>query len=112
MSWRRLDGRCSSSAVLHCHAHSLGALHIHHSEGGVSAGVIGQMAKLKLQVRQLTLPLLSDVGFDGTDDPREEEEDERRTIWEIEHMARVVDLSILSGEGKRPRSYVHGVEPA
>jgi hypothetical protein len=35
----------------------------------------------------------------------------RRTIREAEHLARAVDLSILTGEGKHPRPHVHGVEP-
>jgi hypothetical protein len=34
-----------------------------------------------------------------SDNPREEEEVERRTSQEKEHMVRAVDLSILSGEG-------------
>jgi hypothetical protein len=69
------------------------------------------MAKSKLWVRQLTLPPLSDVGLEGSEDPRDEEEEERRTLRETEHMARAVDLSIFAGEGKQPRPSVHGVEP-
>jgi hypothetical protein len=69
------------------------------------------MAKSKLRVRRLTLPSVRDAGFQDTDDLRKDEKEVRRTIREAEHLARVVDLSILAGEGKHPRPHVHDVEP-
>jgi hypothetical protein len=68
------------------------------------------MAKSKIWVRRLTLPPLSDVGMDGSIDQREEEDGESRILQEKEQMARGMDLSIISGEGKHPIPHVHGVE--
>jgi hypothetical protein len=49
--------------------------------------------------------------MEGGEDPREGEVDDRGSLQETEHMARAVDLSILTGEGKHPRPHVHVVEP-
>jgi hypothetical protein len=49
--------------------------------------------------------------MEGGEDPREGEVDDRGSLQETEHMARAMDLSILTGEGKHPRPHVHVVEP-
>jgi hypothetical protein len=55
---------------------------------------------------------LSDVGLDESTNQREEEDEESRVLWEKEQLARDMNLSIILGEGRRPRSHVHGVEPS
>jgi hypothetical protein len=70
------------------------------------------MAKSKLWVCRLTLPPLSDMQIQGSPDQREDEDEDSRTIREKEQMARGIDLSIISGEGKHPKPHVHGVEPS
>jgi hypothetical protein len=70
------------------------------------------MVKSKLWVCRLTLPPLSDMQIPGSPEQREDEDEDSRTIREKEQMARGIDLSIISGEGKHPKPHVHGVEPS
>jgi hypothetical protein len=69
------------------------------------------MAKSKVRVHRLTLAPSSDAGDEGGSIPKEVGEDERQTLLEKEQMARMTDISIMSGERTHARPRVHGVEP-
>jgi hypothetical protein len=66
--------------------------------------------KSKVRIQRLTLPPNFNAGIKETEDHHEDRDEEDEHILGMERLSRAMTISLLAGEGNRPRPHIHGVE--
>jgi hypothetical protein len=68
------------------------------------------MGKSMVRVRRLTLPPNFDAGKKETKEHHEDRDEKDEHILGMERLSWATTISLLAGEGNRPRPHIHGVE--